>query len=179
MARLPLAEVPIVDYGPEQAAMERYRADGERRAAALGNRGPIRFDAGGKLARDVLESYLEHGFYVFEGVLREDELRDIERDVAEMLERAPVTRGATLDRHGRRALGVDCKAPNLNWVRPLSDPVGGTKHVQGRHPAKMFEPTPPDGAPEWVVQVILGSLQFSDACLRAYGHPDCWRSRKP
>lgn len=172
MANLPLVEVPIVDYGTEQAAMVRYRADGERRAAGLANRGPIRFDPNGGLARDILDSYLEHGFYVFEGVLREEELRDIERDVVDMLDRAPVTRGAELDRHGRRALGVDCKAPNLNWVRPLSDPVGGTKHVQGRHPAKMFEPAPPDGAPEWVVQVILGSLQFSDACLRVYGHPD-------
>jgi ectoine hydroxylase-related dioxygenase (phytanoyl-CoA dioxygenase family) len=36
----------------------------------------------------------------------------------------------------------------------------------------MYEPTPPAGAPEWVIQLVLGSLQFSDACLRVYGHPN-------
>jgi ectoine hydroxylase-related dioxygenase (phytanoyl-CoA dioxygenase family) len=39
----------------------------------------------------------------------------------------------------------------------------------------MVEPTAPDGAPEHVVQLILGSLQFSDACLRLYAHPDLLR----
>ena len=29
----------------------------------------------------------------------------------------------------------------------------------------------PDEAPEWVVQIISGSLQFSEACLRVYAHP--------
>ena len=110
MASLPQIEVSAVDYGSEEAAMERYRADGERRAAALGNRGPIRFDAGGKLAYEILEAYSRCGFYVFEGVVSQDELDDIERDVAELLERAPAARGAKLDRHGRPALGADCTA---------------------------------------------------------------------
>ncbi len=35
----------------------------------------------------------------------------------------------------------------------------------------MIEPTAPDAAPEYVVQQILGPLQFSDACLRVSGHP--------
>ena len=35
----------------------------------------------------------------------------------------------------------------------------------------MKELEPPDGAPEYVMQVVLGSLQFSEACLRVYGHP--------
>ena len=34
---------PAVDYGPEEAAMQAYLRQGERRAYALGNRGPIRF----------------------------------------------------------------------------------------------------------------------------------------
>ena len=54
----------------------------------------------------------------------------------------------------------------------MSDPLGGTDRANGRHPAKMFEPAAPAEAPEYVVQLILGSLQFSDACLRVYGHPD-------
>ena len=39
----------------------------------------------------------------------------------------------------------------------------------------MIEPTPPEGAPDYVLQVVSGSLQYSDACLRVYGHPDLLR----
>ena len=49
--------------------------------------------------------------------------------------------------------------------------MGGTSKNQGRHPVKMHEPQPPSNAPDHVLQIILGSLQFSDACLRLYGHP--------
>lgn len=34
----------------------------------------------------------------------------------------------------------------------------------------MFEPTAPEDAPEHVLQLVLGSLQFSAAALRLYGH---------
>lgn len=171
MANLPLIKVPIVDYGPDQAAMARYRKEGEERALKLNNRGPLRFDASGNLDSAILDAYTRCGFYIFESLLLEQELQDIERDVAEILARAPVTKDAKVDSLGRPALGVDCKAPNINWVKPLSDPVGGTEHAHGRHPVKMNEPTAPKEAPEYVVQLLLGSLQFSDACLRLYGHP--------
>ncbi|MGO9604205.1 MAG: phytanoyl-CoA dioxygenase family protein [Candidatus Binataceae bacterium] len=171
MANLPLIKVPIVDYGADQAAMARYRREGEERALRLGNRGPIRFDREGNLDREILDAYWRCGFYIFEGLLREEELKDIERDVAEMLARAPMTKGATVDSQGRPALGADCAAANISWVRPLSDPLGGTSFANGRHPVKMTEPTPPQEAPEYVMQLVLGSLQFSDACLRLYGHP--------
>jgi len=36
----------------------------------------------------------------------------------------------------------------------------------------MSEPEVADGAPTEVVYVVHGQLQYSDACLRAYGHPD-------
>ncbi|MEZ5557710.1 MAG: phytanoyl-CoA dioxygenase family protein [Pseudomonadales bacterium] len=170
-ADLPLVRVAIGDYGDDEAAMAAYRAAGEQRAMALGNRGPIRFDADGRLDSSILDAYWQHGFYVFEGVIAADELADIERDVAELLDRAPVTRGAALDRHGRPALGADCQAPTVSWVKPLSDPIGGTDRNHGRHPLKMHEPEAPEGAPEYVVQLVLGSLQFSPACLRLYGHP--------
>ena len=49
MVNLPLSNVPIVDYGPAEAEMARYREAGTRRALALGNRGPIRFDESGNL----------------------------------------------------------------------------------------------------------------------------------
>ena len=136
--------------------MVRYRREGEARAAALGNRGPIRFDADGRLDPAILDAYEEHGFYVFKGVLGPDELDDIERDVIDMLDRAPVTKGADVDRHGRPALGSDGRRQNILWVRPLSDPWGGTSAANGRHPSKMNEPAPPAEAPEHVVQLIGG-----------------------
>src|SRR5690606_1193671 len=85
--------------------------------------------------------------------------------------RRPVRRGAPLDRHGRPALGVDNRANTLMWSRPLGDPAGGTDFANGRHPVKMYEPQAAGDAPEEIVYLILGSLQFSEAALRVYGHP--------
>jgi hypothetical protein len=160
-----------VDYGPEEAAMQAYLQDGERRAYALGNRGPIRFMAGGALHPDIVEAYWRCGFYIFEGVLKADELADIEHDLHDILDRLPTGRGAPLDARGRPALGADCTASTLLWSKPLGDPFGGTTLANGRHPVKMFEPKPEAGAPEEVVYLILGSLQFSEAAMRVYGHP--------
>ncbi len=160
------------DYGAEQAAMSAYLRRGEARALALGNRGPIRFDADGRLAADILEAYWRLGFYVFTGVLGAEELADLERDIDSVVERAPVSAGAGVDAHGRPALGRDCQAPTFFYARPLGDPFGGTALANGRHPVRMFEPTPAPGAPAEVMYLFLGSLQFSDACLRVYGHPD-------
>lgn len=166
---------PVTDYGREEAAMQAYLAEGERKAFRLGNRGPIRYDANGRLTKDILDAYWRTGFYVFEGVLKPDELADIERDFRDILERLPVEKGASLDKLGRPALGADLKAPTLFWSKPLGDPFGGTDLANGRHPVKMFEPKAAADAPREVVYLILGSLQFSEACLRVYGHPDLLR----
>ena len=171
MANLPLINVPIVDYGPDEPAMERYRMEGEERALRLGNRGALRFDREGKLDRMIFDAYSRCGFYIFEDLLGQDELDDIERDVAEILVRAPVNKQSKVDSQGRPAFDADCKAQNISWVKPLSDPLGGTGFAKGRHPVKMTEPAAPKEAPEYVLQLVLGSLQFSDACLRLYGHP--------
>ena len=104
-----------------------------------------------------------------------EELADIERDVLEILDRAPTEQGGKLDKHGRPALASDGKGGGLAMVRPLADPIGGTDLNNGRHPVKMIEPPPPEGAPEWILQVVGGSLQFSDAALRLYAHPDLLR----
>lgn len=159
------------DYGTEERAMRAYLADGERRAFALGNRGPIRFTPDGKLHPEIVEAYWRCGFYVFEGVLGKDELADIEADVRSILDRLPTERGSPVDAKGRPALAHDCTAPTLFWSKPLGDPMGGTALANGRHPVKMFEPTAAADAPKEVVYLILGSLQFSEAALRAYGHP--------
>jgi hypothetical protein len=87
MPNLPLVKVAIVDYGSDEPAMARYRKEGEERAMRLGNRGPLRFDRDGDLDSAILAAYSRCGFCVFEGLLREEELTDIERDVAEMLAR--------------------------------------------------------------------------------------------
>jgi ectoine hydroxylase-related dioxygenase (phytanoyl-CoA dioxygenase family) len=171
-----MAEATISsDYGENEAAMVAYREAGEARAMALGNRGPIRYNPDGSLHDEIVEAYWRTGFYVFEGVIGADELADIERDALDILDRAPKEPGGQYDKHGRPALGSDGKGGGMSLVRPLSDPIGGTDRNNGRHPAKMFEPTPPEGSPEWVLQVVGGSLQFSDAALRLYAHPDLLR----
>ena len=161
-----------VNYGQHEAALQAYMREGEARAMRLGNRGPIRMDDSGGIHPDILEAYRRHGFYVFEGVLQADELADIEADVQEVLSRLPVSRDADVDALGRPALGADCEAPTLFWAKPLGDPFGGTDLAAKRHPVKMIEPEAAPDAPEEVVYLILGSLQFSEACLRVYGHPD-------
>jgi ectoine hydroxylase-related dioxygenase (phytanoyl-CoA dioxygenase family) len=160
------------DADAQARAMREYLREGEARAMALGNRGPIRFDAQGRVHPDILEAYRRCGFYVLEGVLSEQELADIERDIRnEVLDRLPVRRGARVDARGRPAIGVDNEAPTLFWSKPLADPFGGTTLANGRHPVKMHEPTAAADAPEEIVYLILGSLQFSEAHLRVYGHP--------
>jgi Phytanoyl-CoA dioxygenase (PhyH) len=164
-------EVSRINYGPEEAAMQAYLAAGAERARTLGNRGPVRLGADGKIHPDILAAYWRTGFYVFESVIDPGELADIEAGMRDVLSRLPVEKGAEVDAQGRPALNVGLKAPTLFWSKPLGDPFGGTKLANGRHPVKMFEPTPDAAAPEEVVYLILGSLQFADAALRLYGHP--------
>ena len=172
MTKLPLLEGRPVDYGDDEPAMAQYRTEGAARAQALGNRGSLRYDdADGRVDLSFLEEYWRCGFYVLEGVLEDAELDDLESDVADLLDGAPAAKGAVTDRHGRPALGAGCRAMTFTWSPPLSDPVGGTDANRGRHPVKMTEPKPPEGAPAEVLQLITGTLQFSDACLRLYGHP--------
>ena len=160
-----------VDYGSEQAAMEAYLEAGARRAAALGNRGPVRLGPDGRIHPDILEAYWRCGFYVLEGVLGAEELAEIDADIRDLLDRLPVRSDATLDARGRRAITADCKAPTLFWSKPLGDPMGGTGFANGRHPVKMHEPQAAADAPAEIVYLILGSLQFSQTQLRVYGHP--------
>ena len=169
------AEEMRVTGDDQETAMREYREAGEARARALGNRGPIRFSADGSLHDDILAAYWQHGFYIFESVITQNELADIQRDVQEIIERAPTEPGGVVDRHGRAALAADGKGGGVQLVKPLSDPLGGTDKNNGRHPAKMFEPNVPEDAPAYVLQVIGGSLQFSDAALRLYAHPDLLR----
>lgn len=153
------------------ASMATYQKEGLRLAAEIGNRGPVRLDGAGKLHPDILAAYWKHGFYVFEGVVGADEVEELRRDAGMMLERAPVAPDARVDARGREALGLDAARNPYNLVRPLSDPVGGTELLGGRHPSKMAEPTPDADAPRFVVHQMRGMCQYMPSGLRIYGHP--------
>ena len=154
-----------------KAAMTDYIRDGERRGRELGNRGPIRFRDGYTLADDILDAYWRHGFYVLEDVIGSEEIAELRVDMARKLERAPVGRGTDVDAKGRPALGLEFRKPTFTFIKPLSDPVGGTNLVGGRHPFKMVEPDPGDDAPEEVVHMAYGMCQTMESGLRLYGHP--------
>lgn len=146
-------------------AMADYSRAGEARARALGNRGPIRFDADGKLDRSILDAYWTHGFYVLEGVVGPEELAELRADVDAVLARAPASPAADIDRKD----GI--VKPPYRWAKPLSDPVGGTDKNNGRHPVEMLQPTLGEGGPAWTVELLDGNLHLMDTALRLYGHP--------
>ena len=54
------------------AAMADYVAERAAAAASFGCRGPLRYDADGRLHPDILEEFETHGFYIFEGVVDAD-----------------------------------------------------------------------------------------------------------
>ena len=159
-------------YGTNDPVMREYFERGEAKARNLGNRGPIKFESDGSLSKDILEIYSEIGFYVFENVISQEELKDLEIGVTSILDRLPTSRTADLNKLGEPAIGLNCNAPTLFWSKPLADPFGGTSLANGRHPVKMNEPLPEGNVPDEVVYLILGTLQFSEELLRTYAHPD-------
>jgi hypothetical protein len=151
--------------------MLEYSAARKSSALALGNRGPLRFTSGGALHSDILASYWKHGFYVFENVIETEELEELRAGTEEMLCRAPVAPGAKVDRTGQPALGHDLIRKSYAWVKPLTDPWGGTAAGGGRHPSKMREPTPNAEAPDKVIYMMFNMCENMDSGLRLYGHP--------
>jgi hypothetical protein len=166
-----LARTAALTAEEHKKAMEAYGRAAEARAGALGNRGPIRFGADGRLDPAILESYGTHGFYVLQGVVGPEELAELRAAVDRVLDRAPVAPDARLDRHGRPALGEGILKPPYRWAKPLSDPLGGTDKYNGRHPSQMLQPTLGADAPELTVERLDGNLHLMDECLRLYGHP--------
>jgi ectoine hydroxylase-related dioxygenase (phytanoyl-CoA dioxygenase family) len=148
-----------------------YQQAGVKRAAEIGNRGPIRWAADGQLHADILAAYWQHGYYIFENVIDADEIAALRLDAADMIARAPVTPDAKVDAKGRPARGLDFGKPAYRLAKPLADPWGGTQLLNGRHPTKMLQPTPDKDAPEYVVFLMYGMCQSMPAGLRLYGHP--------
>ena len=159
-------------YGDAEAAMRAYLIAGEAQALALDNRGPIRFDKDGNIDPVILDAYSRYGFYIFENVLDDAELEEIKIDLDKMRDKFPTDPNSEVNHRGEKALGAGNKALNLVWSKPLGDPLGGTSLANGRHEVKMFEPEADAEAPVAAPFILLGSLQFSDACLRAYAHPE-------
>ena len=164
-------EACAAHYGEDADAVRQYMIDGQARALALPNRGPLNFDEAGNVDSNILAAYDKYGFYVFENLLSEEEIADLKSDLDDIRANFPVHMGAEVDAQGRKALGADNQAPTLQWARPLSDPLGGTDISNGRHQVKLFEPKAADNAPPAVPVYLGGSLQFSPACLRVYAHP--------
>ena len=160
-----------MSYGTEEKDMQNYLKAGEERALGLLNRGPIRLNNDGSLHKNIIDSYSENGFYIFEKVFSDNELKDLEDDYLNILERFPTSRNSKVDIKGRPAIAANCEANILYWSKPLADPFGGTELANGRHPVKMIEPKPKKNVPQEIIYLTQGFLQFSDTYLRAYAHP--------
>jgi hypothetical protein len=163
--------VPGLTADDHKKAMEAYGRAAEARAYALGNRGPIRFTADGKLDPAIVDSYWTHGFYVLQGTIGAEELSELRAAVDRVLDRAPTAPGAKVDRHGRPVPFEEVIKQPYRIAKPLSDPVGGTDANNGRHPAQMLQPTVGGNGPAWTVELLEGNLYLMDECLRLYGHP--------
>ena len=170
-----------IDPGVAAAAgtepIEAYFEDGGKRALSLGNRGPLRFDAQGRLDPAIREAYDRTGFFVFEGVVDEAELAELDADLVRLLERAPADEGSKLDAKGRPAAGLGGQ-PQFLWARSLSDPWGGTELLNGRHPVRMEElsadPAQADAAAKSIF-LIIGLFEQMPSALRLSAHPDVLR----
>jgi hypothetical protein len=159
------------EFEAQASAMRDYFREGEARALALGNRGPARFTAPGKLASDIMDAYCELGFYIFEDVVAPEEIEELRGELHTMLDRLPTGRESQVDRKGRPALGLGLPLSPFQWAKPLGDPLGGTEPGKSRYPVKMIEGRPTADLPEEIVYIVMGPLQFSDAALRVYAHP--------
>ena len=161
-------------FTSEPDAATAYFAAGESRARALANRGPLLFDADGRLAAEIVDAYETTGFYVFEGVLDARELTELDADLANLLDRTPASERAALDRRGR-TLAAQEEMPLLLWARPLTDPWGGTSLLNGRHPVRMEEPTAAEESPEMAIFLMLSLFEAMESTLRLSAHPGVLR----
>ena len=106
-------------YGEQADAMREYLIAGQAAALALENRGPIEFDTSGKLAQHILDAYSKYGFYVFTGVLSDEECKDIEADMVSLKRSFPTMPDSAVDADGNPALGSDSNTPHLVWPNEM------------------------------------------------------------
>ena len=156
-----------------------WQAAAREAALALPNRGPIELDETGRLQPHILRSLEELGFYVFTGVISEEELSDLRADLTHVLARSSThSSGAVTPDQAAQAEGslngtgiaARLRAAPDEWFAmapPLSDPDGG----RGRSPARMAEGRPASDAPALVMRSASRFHEFSEAGIRLYGHP--------
>ena len=154
-----------------QPDIETYCTEGTGRAITLGNRGPLMFDSKGNVDEEILSTYHDVGFYVFEQAISQSEIDEIRTEFNAVLSRAPVDSKATVDAKGNPAIGQEFRYRSFQYAKPLSDPYGGTDAANGRYEAKMSEPSPAEDAPGETIFFISGMCQLMDSCLRHYGNP--------
>ena len=135
------------------AEWEEYCRAGVERAATLGNRGPVRFDGSGELAADILEAYRRNGFYVFTGVLSQDDVTELEVEFDEILDNAPIAKDSEVDRHGRQV-----RYPGYYSM--------SSAHLFGKSDSSDEEF---NGRP--IVGLVSHPLMMMDSALRVYAHP--------
>lgn len=138
----------------DRDTFETYCADGRERALALGNRGPMRFDAQGRLEQDILDAYNRCGFYVFTGVLDQGEIDDLAAEFDAVLDNAPVSKGDDVDRHGRKS------------------EFGGYMTLSARDAEGDLDA---DDATPMRVGLVSHPLMFMHSALCVYAHPDILR----
>ena len=144
---------------------------GIEKAYELGNRSPIRFENDRRISQNIIDSYWENGFYIFENLISKNELYNLISDLEETLSRAPVSEDSNLDKNGHPAIGNEFSIQTFSFAKPLSDPLGGTLKSYGRHEVKMDEPDPFLQSPKQVIWKIMGTMQIMESCLRLYAHP--------
>jgi len=152
-------------------SLNEYIDAGVAQALNLGNRGPIRFDTNGELHGDILEAYWRTGFYVFEGIIDEAEIDELRHDAEFLIDHAPARTDALVDAKGRPSIANEFTRPTFTFIKPLSDPWGGTDLLSGRHPTQMAQPKAAENAPDEVLFLIHGMCQTMPSGLRLYGHP--------
>ena len=95
-----------------------------------------------------------------------------------LLDRAPVDNGATHDHKGRPAFGQEFAKPIYSLIRPLADPWGGTKALNGRHPTKMAQPVADQSANK-VVFLMLVCVRPCQAACAFMVTRICWPQQRP
>eukprot|EP01050_Picozoa_sp_SAG11_P033058 SAG11_NODE_11044_length_787_cov_1.475291_1_plen_227_part_00 len=135
------------------------------RALAVPNRGPLELNSDGTVPCAITEAFEEFGFYVFTGVIKPDELGELQRDMHAAIDGATAARatGAETFCHN----GIEITAASFGFTTPLSDNSSPT----GRSPSPMREYEPPEGAPDTICRGASYYLRFSEAGVRLYGHP--------
>lgn len=123
---------------------EAYAEAGVERALALGNRGPVGLDDDGHLLKDILDAYRKNGFYVFTGVLDDDEIGELTAEFDDVLDNVPTEPGGDTDRYGR------------------SSPHGG-------YFAMIEDEDDPDTPAR--VSLLFHPFIYMESTLRVYAHP--------